>query len=648
VADVFPEAEPDACGMSRLVAAGCAMFLPALVALALPAPAAANELYVVNQTSGDVSVIDTATNTVDATIPVAPTPFAVAITPDGGRAYVTSAASENVTVIDTATRSVTASVAVGGSQAGVAVAPDGSRVYVASGSQNTVSVIDTATDTLVDSIDVPAGPRAVAVTPDGERVYVTSTGVGAQFAPDVVSAIDADAGAVTATMPVGGEPVAITVTPDGRRVFVASPFGSLGGLSDVSIIDTATDIVAGGIAFSFPFAIAASPANDRVYVASTRLAQIAVPTGAMGSSVVIGNGLNAIAVAPDGARAYVPSNAADTVSVVDTAAMSVLEAIGVGDLPMGVAIAPNRSPAAGFTSAAAGGATAVFDARSSSDPDTEIVRYDWDFGDGASAPDGGPSPTHIYAAPGTYDVTLTVTDALGCSTEVIFTGQTASCEGAPRATTTRTVTVGAPPPPDCEGDSVAVAHATPTAIALSCRGEVEALRIVAPPRHGRVAAVDQQDRTVVYTPDPGYSGADRIRFAADGPGGGSGPATIALTVGAPPTAAPPSPPPSSPREPAADNRPPRVSRVRLSRRRLTMRVSERAALAITIGRCRITRSRGDACRTARRLSWRTAGSRTVRIRLRPRLRAGRYRITVRAVDVAGNRLRTSVVRGVPR
>ncbi|WNJ20360.1 PKD domain-containing protein [Pontibacter sp. G13] len=46
-------------------------------------------------------------------------------------------------------------------------------------------------------------------------------------------------------------------------------------------------------------------------------------------------------------------------------------------------------------------------------PDTTIVAWDWDFGDGSSSTDQ--NPTHLYSQAGDYAVTLTVTNVLGCS-----------------------------------------------------------------------------------------------------------------------------------------------------------------------------------------------------------------------------------------
>ena len=91
----------------------------ALVSLAFgigfaPAPAAAEPFaYVANLSSNTVSVIDTATNTVVATVPVGSDPFGVAVTPDGAIAYVANFISNTVSVIDTANNTVVATVTVG-------------------------------------------------------------------------------------------------------------------------------------------------------------------------------------------------------------------------------------------------------------------------------------------------------------------------------------------------------------------------------------------------------------------------------------------------------------------------------------------------------------------------------------------------------
>ncbi|MDT5026145.1 MAG: hypothetical protein QOE61_2571, partial [Micromonosporaceae bacterium] len=118
-----------------------------------------------------------ASNTVAAAIPVGGGPDGVAITPDGRRVYVTNSGysttpGNNVSVIDTASNAVIATipnVSVTSSSGGVAIAPDGRRAYVAS--YHSLSVIDTASNTFTDT--VPGGtPVEIAITPDGRRAYV--------------------------------------------------------------------------------------------------------------------------------------------------------------------------------------------------------------------------------------------------------------------------------------------------------------------------------------------------------------------------------------------------------------------------------------------------------------------------------------------
>jgi YVTN family beta-propeller protein len=106
--------------------------------------------YVPNSGDDNVSVIDTATNTVEpATIMVGTRPLGVAVT--GTHAYVANTGTSGpgtVSVIATATHSVVATVPVGLQPIGVAITPDGTRAYVANLNDGTVSVIDTATNTV--------------------------------------------------------------------------------------------------------------------------------------------------------------------------------------------------------------------------------------------------------------------------------------------------------------------------------------------------------------------------------------------------------------------------------------------------------------------------------------------------------------------
>ncbi|RPJ72889.1 MAG: YncE family protein, partial [Alphaproteobacteria bacterium] len=115
--------------------------------------------YITNSGNNTVSVIDTATDTVTATVPVGTNPFGVAVSPDGSKVYVANSGSDpsyegTVSVINTTTNTVTATVNnVGTNPVGVSVVPDGTKVYVAnSGSdpsyEGTVSVINTTTNTV--------------------------------------------------------------------------------------------------------------------------------------------------------------------------------------------------------------------------------------------------------------------------------------------------------------------------------------------------------------------------------------------------------------------------------------------------------------------------------------------------------------------
>ncbi|ADD39942.1 S8 family serine peptidase [Stackebrandtia nassauensis] len=79
----------------------------------------------------------------------------------------------------------------------------------------------------------------------------------------------------------------------------------------------------------------------------------------------------------------------------------------------------NKQPIADFTSNCfAGIGYCFFDGNGSSDPDGSVASYKWNFGDGTTGT--GAAPFHRYS-PGTYKVTLTVTDNKGATGSVTKT-----------------------------------------------------------------------------------------------------------------------------------------------------------------------------------------------------------------------------------
>src|SRR3979411_1346148 len=127
----------------------------AVLSLLLLATAAAHATpfaYITNNGSNNVSVIDTASNTVTATVAVGPNPTGVAVHPAGPRAYVANQSTHTVSVINPASNTVPATVAVGIFPTGVAVNPAGTRVYVTNQAGNTVSVLDTPSTTVIATV----------------------------------------------------------------------------------------------------------------------------------------------------------------------------------------------------------------------------------------------------------------------------------------------------------------------------------------------------------------------------------------------------------------------------------------------------------------------------------------------------------------
>ena len=112
---------------------------------------------------------------------------------------------------------------------------------------------------------------------------------------------------------------------------------------------------------------------------------------------------------------------------------------GVPGMPSSGDEPPVARPGGPYTSSNGTGQVA-FDGGASSDPQNDVpLTYAWSFGDGATGT--GSTPTHTYAANGTYTVSLVVTDANGDVGAAATT--TATVSGIVTVPTTGSLTVSA-------------------------------------------------------------------------------------------------------------------------------------------------------------------------------------------------------------
>jgi len=286
--------------------------------------------YVANY-DGTLWVMDVATNSIISKLTAGN--FAVAVNGLGTRVYVTDFIHNTVSVIDTGTNSVVATVGVGGAPDGVAVDPAGTHVYVANSGDDTVSVISAATNTVVATVKLSGSPSSVAVNTDGTRVYVGHNDSN----NNNLSVIDASNNTVIAVLNIGSAPAGVTLNATGTRLYVA-------GLSaNVSVIDTSTNAVVATVAVgSQPSVMAINAAGTRLYVPNQGDNSVSVIDTSNNSVVTtitsVGNGPFAAAINAAGTRVYVTNESGNNVSVIDTTTNNVIATISVGVSPLGIAI----------------------------------------------------------------------------------------------------------------------------------------------------------------------------------------------------------------------------------------------------------------------------------------------------------------------
>ena len=311
----------------------CAALLALAGSLFAVAAAAAPKAWVGNFKDDTVSVIDTGSGTVVATVPVAKGPHGMAVSPSGSPVYVSSDGASVVNVIDAASDKVSSTIEVGRSPHGVALTPDGRFLLVGVYGEDKVVFVDTATRTIVGFAGV-ARPHTIAMRPDGKLAYVASQQPGA-FA---LAVIDIPSRSVARSIPLVKPPRDLEFGWDGKALYFTQA-----GLDAVQVLDAANDNIVASIATgasphiamqargaAFGTVVVQGPGELTLFDPATRKAV---------RSIAVGKQPHWMAPADGGKTFYVSNEGSNDVTVVDVA-KGTTKTIAVGNAPRKVVVQP--------------------------------------------------------------------------------------------------------------------------------------------------------------------------------------------------------------------------------------------------------------------------------------------------------------------
>src|SRR5262250_3445937 len=139
----------------------------------------ARTLAVVSVGSNSITLIDTATNKVKATVYVGRSPHEAFFTPDGGELWVTVRGEDYISVIDPVKMAEVRRITLANGPGMTMFGPDGQYAFVCSSFTPELAVIDTASHQIMKRVPQasPFCPN-ISVTPESDEVWITLKDVG--------------------------------------------------------------------------------------------------------------------------------------------------------------------------------------------------------------------------------------------------------------------------------------------------------------------------------------------------------------------------------------------------------------------------------------------------------------------------------------
>ncbi|WP_198163411.1 YncE family protein [Rhodococcus sp. WMMA185] len=260
-------------------------------------------LGVVSVTTNTVTIINTADNTIANQTYVGRAPHEGFFTPDGSEFWVADRALAQVDIVDVANGGVTGHIETGDGPSKVLFSPDGQTAYVNHIRSATIDVIDVASKQVSSVIDGLADPMSsdFGLSPDGAELWAPHKGVGK------ASIIDTNSGTVKAIIDTGPDVnhANFVTTDEGDLVYL-----TVGGTNEIRVYQRTSE----------------GPPELIHTIMSTGVE----PHGIWPS--------------PDNTRVYAVNEHSDSVSVIDTATQSVIATLDTGQEGQALVYVANAVP----------------------------------------------------------------------------------------------------------------------------------------------------------------------------------------------------------------------------------------------------------------------------------------------------------------
>jgi YVTN family beta-propeller protein len=302
----------------------------------LPGAAVADVLLVANNGENSVTLLDSETYAVLATLPTGEGPHEIAVAPDGGFAYVADSGSpekpgHTVTVLDLKRRSVAGKFDLRPhSPHDLKVSSDGRRLWAACAPTQSVLEIDTHNGKIVRAWKTGVeGGWMLTASGDDKRLYIAHLEGGA------VTLIDRDSGSIRVVRTAKGE-MGFAVSPDGRWLWAANVETGKISVLHATSGEIVTTLSSGG---EGPVRLKFTPDGKLVLVplGDKRLMVFDSETRKVAGEVPLEFRPKVIAVSGDSRWAFLGHPSENRLSVVDLKERRVIRTIETGKRPDGIA-----------------------------------------------------------------------------------------------------------------------------------------------------------------------------------------------------------------------------------------------------------------------------------------------------------------------